>query len=185
MYENTESYDVLVKKLDSLGSIKFVINHPILIDMILSYSGDRHLTEVFFLRVSEEIESGNLSDDDLRFLRSSYLIRKLINLEECVLENKGRKLYKNELTDKISYLPEIGDTQVLINSLTSREMSSILFGSRTDDKVIDIREVVDSFYDDLPKCVQLSIVSEALLMNRQDMASDLFNRVNEEKSKTL
>ena len=50
MYENTESYDVLVKKLDSLGSIMFVINHPILIDMILSYSGDRHLTEVFFFK---------------------------------------------------------------------------------------------------------------------------------------
>ena len=176
MYENTESYDVLLDKLNKMGSIKEIINNPILIDMVLSYNGDRHFTELFFRKIRNEIEMGNLSDKDLLFLRSGYLIRRLVNLDECVLEVKGRKLYKNELTDKISYLPEIGDNQVLINSLTSKEMISILFDDRVDDKAVAILNTVSSFYDDLPNDVKLSIVSVALLKGKNDIAEMLMDR---------
>lgn len=176
MYENTESYDVLLDKLNKMGSIKEIINNPILIDMVLSYNGDRHFTELFFRKIRNEIELGNLSDKDLLFLRSGYLIRRLVNLDECVLEVKGRKLYKNELTDKISYLPEIGDNQVLINSLTSKEMISILFDDRVDDKAVAILNTVNSFYDDLPNDVKLSIVSVALLKGKNDIAEMLMDR---------
>lgn len=176
MYENTESYDVLLDKLNKMGSIKEIINNPILIDMVLSYNGDRHFTELFFRKIRNEIELGNLSDKDLLFLRSGYLIRRLVNLDECVLEVKGRKLYKNELTDKISYLPEIGDNQVLINSLTSKEMISILFDDRVDDKAVAILNTVSSFYDDLPNDVKLSIVSVALLKGKNDIAEMLMDR---------
>ena len=176
MYENTESYDVLLDKLNKMGSIKEIINNPILIDMVLSYNGDRHFTELFFRKIRNEIELGNLNDKDLLFLRSGYLIRRLVNLDECVLEVKGRKLYKNELTDKISYLPEIGDNQVLINSLTSKEMISILFDDRVDDKAVAILNTVSSFYDDLPNDVKLSIVSVALLKGKNDIAEMLMDR---------
>ena len=176
MYENTESYDVLLDKLNKMGSIKEIINNPILIDMVLSYNGDRHFTELFFRKIRNEIEMGNLSDKDLLFLRSGYLIRRLVNLDECVLEVKGRKLYKNELTDKISYLPEIGDNQVLINSLTSKEMISILFDDRVDDKAVAILNTVSSFYNDLPNDVKLSIVSVALLKGKNDIAEMLMDR---------
>ena len=176
MYENTESYDVLLDKLNKMGSIKEIINNPILIDMVLSYNGDRHFTELFFRKIRNEIELGNLNDKDLLFLRSGYLIRRLVNLDECVLEVKGRKLYKNELTDKISYLPEIGDNQVLINSLTSKEMISILFDDRVDDKAVAILNTVSSFYNDLPNDVKLSIVSVALLKGKNDIAGMLMDR---------
>lgn len=176
MYENTESYDVLLDKLNKMGSIKEIINNPILIDMVLSYNGDRHFTELFFRKIRNEIELGNLNDKDLLFLRSGYLIRRLVNLDECVLEVKGRKLYKNELTDKISYLPEIGDNQVLINSLTSKEMISILFDDRVDDKAVAILNTVSSFYNDLPNDVKLSIVSVALLKGKNDIAEMLMDR---------
>lgn len=181
MYENTESYDVLLDKLNKMGSIKEIINNPILIDMVLSYNGDRHFTELFFRKIRNEIELGNLNDKDLLFLRSGYLIRRLVNLDECVLEVKGRKLYKNELTDKISYLPEIGDNQVLINSLTSKEMISILFDDRVDDKAVAILNTVNSFYDDLPNDVKLSIVSVALLKGKNDIAEMLMDRLDTKK----
>lgn len=181
MYENTESYDVLLDKLNKMGSIKEIINNPILIDMVLSYNGDRHFTELFFRKIRNEIELGNLNDKDLLFLRSGYLIRRLVNLDECVLEVKGRKLYKNELTDKISYLPEIGDNQVLINSLTSKEMISILFDDRVDDKAVAILNTVSSFYNDLPNDVKLSIVSVALLKGKNDIAKMLMDRLDTKK----
>lgn len=114
-------------------------------------------------------------------MRSGYLIRRLVNLDECVLEVKGRKLYKNELTDKISYLPEIGDNQVLINSLTSKEMISILFDDRVDDKAVAILNTVSSFYDDLPNDVKLSIVSVALLKGKNDIAEMLMDRLDTKK----
>ena len=47
MIEKSEAYEVLVNKLNSMGPIKKIINNPVLIDMILSYNGDRHFTQVF------------------------------------------------------------------------------------------------------------------------------------------
>ena len=61
MCESTESYDILLDKLNKMGSIKEIINNPILIDMVLSYNGDRHFTELFFRKIRNEIEMGNLT----------------------------------------------------------------------------------------------------------------------------
>lgn len=112
MYEQSESYDILVKKLDSMGLIKVIINNPIFIDTILSYNGDR---------------------------------------------------------------------QVLVNSFTSKEMSSILFDDKNDERTVMIRNKVNSIYDDLPRKVQLSMISEALLKGRSGIANDLLERVSDDK----
>ena len=185
MIEQSEAYEVLVNKLNSMGPIKKIINNPVLIDMVLSYNGDRHFTQVFFMKISDELANGNLTDDDMKFLRSSYLIRRMINLDECVFETKGRGLYKNELGDKIGYLPYIQDEETLINSLTSREMAKVLFDDSDNERANVIRYKVNTMYDDLPRKVQLSIVSEALLHGKGEIADELIKRVNDEKFRSL
>ena len=102
-----------------------------------------------------------------------------------MFETKGRGLYKNELGDKIGYLPYIQDEETLINSLTSREMAKVLFDDRDNERANVIRYKVNTMYDDLPRKVQLSIVSEALLHGKGEIADELIKRVNDEKSRSL
>lgn len=125
--EIRESWQEQEAKINSLGSIKEIVNSKQLLLQIITYSGDRHLINQFYDMLNEAIETGEVLPEDLTHLRSGWLGDCIINLE-TVLESVERSPYHFEKGDKLNYTTQVNDVETQIATFTNRKVIAAFAG---------------------------------------------------------
>lgn len=177
--ETKEPYGELLSKIDSIGTIKQVVNSPDMINQIISYNGDRHLLCALFDRINLGIKSGEISEEDLNYLRSGKMMDAIVNLDKTVQQYASRQSFRAERLDKINYVSLLEDPQTLAVSYTHPMIIDALCEQATYDKMPDELTWFQSCgtFGSLPKTVQAAIVSSVLTRGNLEIAQKLLKDI--------
>lgn len=123
--ETRESWQEQELKINSLGTVKEILNSKELLLQIITYHGDRHLINQFYDMLNEEIERGTITPEDMEILRSPWFSSCLVDLE-VYLAASGRNAYNFEKADKLNYSTLIKDTETQISIFTNKRIINAL-----------------------------------------------------------
>lgn len=132
--ETREHYLDQIEKINSLGSIKEIVNSKELLLEIITYFGDRHLIGQFYDMLNKAIESGEVVPEDLAHLRSGWLGDTLVNLETTV-KSAGRMPYAFEKGDKLNYTTLLKDVETQIATFTNSKIIAAFAGTQYDSQL--------------------------------------------------
>jgi len=129
--ETREHWEDQEIKINSLGTIREIVNNKELLLEIITYYGDRHLIGKFYDMLNKAIEMGEVTPEDLTHLRSGWLGNCLVNLDTTVRE-AGRDPYPFEKGDKLNYTTTIKDVETQIATFTNPKIIDAFAGNVHD-----------------------------------------------------
>lgn len=173
MEETKRSYEELIRIINSMGSIKEIINSKDLLLQLLTYDGDRHLIAVFYEMLNQSIERGDVLPEDLENLRSGWLADMTIHLKDNV---RGRNLYPFEIGDKINYMSLTKDLESQIATFTRPEIIGAIAGISPNSNG-ELSYCQSSFYS-LSIDARLRIVEEIFKTGNIEMGMKMLNDIN-------
>lgn len=173
--EISESWQEQKRKINSLGTIKEIVNSQELLLEILTYSGDRHLIGQFYDMLNEAINNHEVLPEDLHYLRNGWLGNCIINLSE-VVEKSGRKIYPFEMGDKLNYSTQINDIETQIATFTNPKVIET-FAEINPNREIKYVEQSLSY---LSVDARLRIIEEIIKVGNITKAISMLNELNKE-----
>lgn len=170
--ETREHWEEQQRKINSLGSIREILNNKELLLEILTYFGDRHLIGQFYDMLNDAIEQGEVLPEDLAYLRSGWLGNCIVNLNDYV-NNVGRNLYPFEIGDKLNYTTLVRDTETQIATFTNKRVIEAIAGI-TPDKQLSYCEQSLGY---LTPEAQLRVIQEIMKVGNIEKAMYMLNEL--------
>ena len=170
--ETREAWQDQRVKINSLGSIKEILNDKELLLEIITYHGDRHLIHQFFEMVNKEIEKGNIIPEDLVNFRNGWLSDCLVNLD-VIVKNSGREKYYFEKGDKLNYATVINDPETQISIFTNPKLIAALAETIQDRELIYCEQSLSY----LSVEAQLRVIQEIIKAGNVEKGMQLMNEL--------
>ena len=167
------TYGELVYTINSLGTIKEILDSPELIDVILN-SNDKHLILVFAEMVNHELNVKTITHTDLANLRNIGIIISLIQNNELEV-----------LLDKIKYMSVINDADIQIMLYTNPIIINYIASNSFDINLLN-NLCLESNLEIIKKLIEMKYVEKAYLVS-EHMSNTLknirhYNENKEEKN---
>lgn len=173
--ENKMSWQEQVNMIRNLGPINEVIRDADKIKAILAFNGDRHLICALFEAVTDGLERGQISDDDMRFFRSGELMDWIVNLGDTVNQFGPRELFSAERLDKINYVSMVRDSETLAACYTHPVLIDAICG--LGEQNYDTRDLLwwtnCGTLNSFPSDVKVVIAAEVLKKGGTQFAQSL------------
>ncbi len=127
------NYFEMKNKINSLGSMKEILNNHDLVKSIIAYNGDRHFFLAFIDLINEGLAKHEITSDDLEVFTSGEVADAIVNIEQTAKKYGNRQAYPSEAWDKLNYLALITDSKAYAASFTHPEIMKAMAGNANRD----------------------------------------------------
>ncbi len=130
-----ENFYEMLDKIDSLGSLKEVVESQDWIKAIIAYNGDRHFFHAFICRINKALKDNSLDPSSLKWFRSGLVSEWIINIDDTVSKYGKRSSYPAETLDKLNYLACLQDAKSFVACFSHDDIKEALNSSNSGNEL--------------------------------------------------